>query len=266
MDRILYHELGRDKMFRIWHALEDHLIIYMCSDGGSIVCSEKTYPIKKGTLCFIGAGKYHYTMPDIPEEYDRSKVHISKDFLSDVPNANGFLKKFTSDAFIYAFIPEEKQDDVDALFEEMDRYKENAQYNDAITFHAVIKLLVLIDQYSLESTQATVGFINKAIDYICDNIFHDLTIDEICAAIHVSKYHFCRTFRSTMNMTVMDYILKTRIVMAESMLRKDTATVTEISERCGFSSISYFCRAFKKEVGRTPLEYRKNMKSQQILD
>ena len=56
----------------------------------------------------------------------------------------------------------------------------------------------------------------------------------------------------------MEYILSTRIVMAENMLLNDDASVTEISYACGFSSTAYFSRVFKERKGETPLSYRKN--------
>ncbi|MBQ9761369.1 MAG: helix-turn-helix transcriptional regulator [Clostridia bacterium] len=259
MKKLVYREIGKDAYFKIWHASEEHLLIYMHSDGGSIVCSEKTYPIKSGVLCFIGVGKYHYTMPDEPETYERTKLIFPERMISDLLDGKGFLEQFSKEAFIYAVIPKEEHDEVERLFAEIMESNNDARHRDAIYLHATLKLLILLDRYSIESTQPTSGFINKAIEYICDNIFHELTIDEICAAIHVSKYHFCRSFRAAMNMTVMDYILKTRIVMAESMLRKEHISVTEVSERCGFSSISYFCRVFKQETGKSPLAYRREV-------
>jgi AraC-like DNA-binding protein len=55
----------------------------------------------------------------------------------------------------------------------------------------------------------------------------------------------------------MDYILKTRIAMAKELLCEADMSVTEISESCGFSSISYFSRTFKNETGMSPLKYKK---------
>jgi AraC-like DNA-binding protein len=257
MTNLTYHEIGKDRFFKIWHAGADHLLIYMNTDGGSIVCSEKTYPIKKGVLCFIGAGKYHYTMPDEPEQYERTKLTFDEGLISSLLDGKSFLSRFSKEAFVYAVIPSELDGEVECLFSEIREAEQDLRYRDVILLHSTLKLLVLLDRYSLESTQPSSGFINKAVEYICANIFHEMTIDEICTAIHVSKYHFCRTFRATMHMTVMDYILKTRIVIAEGMLRKSKLSVTEISEQCGFSSISYFCRVFKEEIGKTPLEYRK---------
>ena len=54
----------------------------------------------------------------------------------------------------------------------------------------------------------------------CD--YHDhLTVDELAQLCNISKYHFCRRFKQNLGMTVMDYILKTRIILAKNMLEKD---------------------------------------------
>ena len=88
---ITLHEVGKDPHFKIWHAAEMHMFLYTYSDGGNIVCSEKVYPIRNGVLCFVGAGKYHYTMPDEPEHYERSKLFIYPEHRSGIrhhPSAN----------------------------------------------------------------------------------------------------------------------------------------------------------------------------------
>ena len=92
---------------------------------------------------------------------------------------------------------------------------------------------------------------------MAENLFKEITIDEICREVHISKYYFCRRFKETMGMTVMDYVLKTRIIHAKQMLEKENASVTDVSDRCGFSSVSYFRRVFKEAVGVSPLKYRK---------
>jgi AraC-like DNA-binding protein len=101
------------------------------------------------------------------------------------------------------------------------------------------------------------------MDYINRNILSDITIDEICSAVHMSKYYFCRKFKESMGMTVMDYVLQTRIVLAKSILAKESMSITNVSEHCCFSSVSYFCRVFKEHTGKTPLEYRKQRRPSQ---
>ncbi|MBR5613957.1 MAG: helix-turn-helix transcriptional regulator [Clostridia bacterium] len=259
-DIIMNHDKGKDPMYKTWHASRRHMFIYMYSDGGSIVCNEKIYPINKGALCFIGASKYHYTMPENPDLYDRSKLFILPEKFNkvfDVFSYHTDLHRFSEGGFVYSVIDESERAEVDKVFREVEKYQDDDRYSEAVVFAACLKLVILIDKYSTEHIAPSSGFMNRALEYINSNIFRDIDINEICAAVHISKYHFCRRFRENTGMTVMNYILKTRIVLAKNILLTEKASVTEVSSRCGFSSVSYFCRAFKEETGVTPLEYRK---------
>ena len=77
--RILCHQVGLDKDYKTWHVNNRNMLIYMHSDGGSIVCNEKIYPIKRGMLFFVGSKKYHYTLPDNVDSYERSKVFATNE-------------------------------------------------------------------------------------------------------------------------------------------------------------------------------------------
>ena len=72
-----------------------------------------------------------------------------------------------------------------------------------------------------------------------------------------NRHHFCRVFKEKTGLTVMEYVLRTRIMMAKVKLATTSLSVTEISECCGFSSLSYFSRAFRQETGMAPGKYRK---------
>lgn len=261
-DRIIFHQQGKDSLYKIWHTPTEHMmLIYMYSDGGSIVFSDKIYPIKKGALCFIGSRKYHYTMPDNPDTYDRSKLNIPTEsffkMLSLFPEKSAFYTTFTADCAIYAQIPPKEQANVEKLFEEVKEYEAIEKYSEILFISCYMKLLVYLDRYAARRPPSPSGFAAKSIQYINDHIAEEITIDDICAVVHMSKYHFCRRFKSILGITVMEYILKTRLAAAKTMLKEEDHSISEISEKCGFSSISYFCRVFKEETGMTALSYRK---------
>lgn len=124
---IVCHQQGKDPLYKTWHASTTHLIMYFYSDGGSIVCADEVFPIKKGGLIFIAADTYHYTMPDVPEIYDRSKLHIScceLDKVLEQLSENNKFKSFSNKAIVYAEIGEESQKEVDRIFNEFLRYCE----------------------------------------------------------------------------------------------------------------------------------------------
>ena len=257
-ERMIYHEIGKDALYKTWHASEEHLFMYVYSDGGSIVSGEKVFPLQKGTLVFIAAGTYHYTMPENPEVYDRSKLTISPQKLDGIVKLlmGSMFATLASKAIVYAVIPERDRAEVDSIFKENEIGRSEDE-KELLLLSCCMKILFYLNKYSEESTLMATGFMAKAMDYINKNIANEISVDNICAAVGISKYHFCRKFKKHTGLTVMEYILKTRIVLAKNDLLKTNLSITEISERNGFSSVSYFCRVFKEEEKLSPLQYRK---------
>ena len=69
--------------------------------------------------------------------------------------------------------------------------------------------------------------------------------------IIVKKYH---------NTTPVKYVLNRRLTRADLMIRNSNMSVINISEECGFQTLPYFCTAYKKQFGKSPLKARKNYK------
>ncbi len=260
--KIIHHDIGRDRLYKIWHCLEnENMIIYTYSNGGSIVFQDKIYPIKKGTLCFIGTDKHHYTMPDNPSVYDRSKILIPENIVQGYINLfekkEGFCNLFLENSVVYAMIPSKSEKEVSNIYKEAEiAFKENPADIQTLTC-CFFRLMSYIQKYTTEQIGLADDFMTKVIDIINRKYSNELTLDYICNEMHMSKYHFCRKFKSTMGITVMEYILKTRLTAAKNKLTKGKLPISEISEKCGFSSISYFCQVFKRSTGITPSEYRK---------
>ncbi len=103
----------------------------------------------------------------------------------------------------------------------------------------------------------------SAIDYIDVNYHKSLTLHEISQHAGMSKYHFCRTFKTLTGHTVIDYINSIRIKKAKEFLEESVLSVTEISLQVGFNTISHFNTIFKRVVGIPPSIYRKKYLGQQ---
>lgn len=253
MEKMLfYRQRGRDELYKTWHASRNYLCMYIHSQGGSLVCADRIFPLEQGSLVFIAAGAYHYTMPDDPQTYDRSKAFVTPQQLHRVMTLLGddpLSRFFANKAFVYARVEETDREEVEKLF--------CPEKEEALLYAKLLRLLSFLKKYAVDSAATPTGFLSRAIEHIHKNISAPLDVDGICAAINISKYHFCRQFKKATGMTVMEYILKTRIVLAKNDLRKTALPVAQISDSAGFSSPAYFCRVFKQETGLTPLQYRR---------
>lgn len=66
-------------------------------------------------------------------------------------------------------------------------------------------------------------------------------------------------------MTPHKYILKKRIARACELLGDEKYKVDDIAQFCGFSSTSHFSKAFLRETGKLPSEYRSALRRGEIL-
>ena len=256
---LMHKEKGKDMMYKIWHCSNRPMIIYTYSDGGSVVFADKLFPIKRGTLCYIGANKFHYTMPDNPNTYVRSKIFCSNETFEKTLELvkSSFNNKFGPDNEVCAIVDEDKIEEIENLFDTLNENLTDDKYSSAHYVSAFIKLLIYIDKYSQKSAPLPKTFFSSAITYINTNLSEKITVEEIAEFCHMSKYYFCRRFKQIIGYTVMEYILNTRLANAKVLILSSNISISEISERCGFSSFSYFSRAFRESFGITPNEFRK---------
>jgi AraC-like DNA-binding protein len=252
IESTILQEIGKDPMYKTWHTSPTHLLLYVHAGQGSIVCAERVYPMEPGLLVYIAADTYHYTMPDDPAAYVRSKVFLHPSALEKLQSLG---LNDAAKALVCAPIPPNERSRVEALFSRAAEHRQGL-----LSAATVLELLHYLHAYAAGSTDAPTGFVSRAIGYINQNIAWDMTLEDICRNVNVSKFHLCRSFREHTGMTVMEYILNTRIILAKNELLKTDDSVATISSKCGFSSASYFCRAFHQKEGCTPLQFRKQGK------
>jgi len=72
-----------------------------------------------------------------------------------------------------------------------------------------------------------------------------------------SREHLARNFKKYMGVSSTEYINELRINYAVSLLLRTNTPVLDICFNCGFQSVSYFYKAFKKIYGISPLDFKK---------
>jgi len=93
------------------------------------------------------------------------------------------------------------------------------------------------------------------VSHIENHIDEELTLDSIAETFFVSKYHIAHLFKQKYGISIHQFITKKRLELCKNALTSDL-NITEIFHRYGFKDYSSFYRAFKKEFGISPKEYR----------
>lgn len=102
------------------------------------------------------------------------------------------------------------------------------------------------------------------VEYCTKNYQRELSLSVLERELHVSKYYVSHLFSERMQLSFNDYVNSLRVAHACRHLATDELSVTEICSLVGFSTLRTFNRAFQKQMGCTPSEYRKNQRKDQL--
>ena len=101
------------------------------------------------------------------------------------------------------------------------------------------------------------SIVKKAMDYIRDEACKsDMTIEDVASNVGFSTNYFNSIFAAHTGFNVMEYVRFIRLKNAAILLRKTDRDVLDIALECGYQAHESFTRAFKKQYGMTPSEYR----------
>lgn len=99
--------------------------------------------------------------------------------------------------------------------------------------------------------------LKSIVTFCAKNYTRDLSLSLLENELHISRYYISHLFSDKLQISFNDYINSLRVSFACNYLRHSDKSVTEISDLVGFGTLRTFNRAFRKQTGRTPSEYRR---------
>ena len=97
------------------------------------------------------------------------------------------------------------------------------------------------------------------IAYIRDNLDQSLSIAELSGKAYMSESNFHRVFKNELGVSPVDFINNERIKLATSLLHNPKRKIKDVYVACGFNSLSYFIRLFKRKYQLSPKEYQQQI-------
>jgi transcriptional regulator GlxA family with amidase domain len=108
--------------------------------------------------------------------------------------------------------------------------------------------------------------IRHVINYINDNIYEKIDIDELTKLTKWKKHHFIRIFHSIIGNTPYQYILFHKMEIAKALIEQTDQPINEIAFDLGFVNYSNFGHVYKKICHTSPENYRKTKKTKSSIE
>lgn len=147
--------------------------------------------------------------------------------------------------------------EMDILIEMIRSLLRNREYTKMRYLHA--GLLPRPEESTFSQTDET--FLIKLNNLIINNM-QDPKFDVafVYREMGMSRTSLYNKLKVLTNMGASDYIIKIRMEQAVTLIKTTNLTFSEIAEKIGFSTLRYFSTAFKQYVGKTPTQYKEELK------
>lgn len=93
--------------------------------------------------------------------------------------------------------------------------------------------------------------------YVMKHYIHSISLDDIAAEVGMNRSAFCSYFKKRKGMTFSQFVTQYRLNTACELLKHSQKSISEICFLVGFNDLPHFIRIFRKNIGTSPSQFRK---------
>ena len=225
-----------------------HEILLFVGGKTTFVSEEKRIPLSPYQTVIIPKETYHQFINESDEEYHRCVFSFY-----DIPEFDRLIEKCMQLPRVIEAGEEQKM-----LFRKMNETVDSdvSESEKQILMQALLALVlseVSRDNHTVKEGSKPSEITSKSIEIINSNLCKKISISEMSKALNVSVSTLTQTFRKDMNISVYQYILRKKLILAQQRMR-DGEAATAAAMNCGFNDYSSFYKQYKKMFGITPSE------------
>ncbi|WP_288766151.1 AraC family transcriptional regulator [uncultured Enterobacter sp.] len=241
-----------------WHQCLE--ILYVEEGFGVAIVDNRHYTMRPGRLFFFPPFTLHKVRVDEQAEaiYRRTIIHLDHHAvlkcLRDFPHTQQRLEKLSrrgSEAWVVDLA--HCHSHVDHLF---------SCYPPPMSSESIAGLLIslfaMLPDDRTGAPGSSTGIASQVMFWLDEHYQEKFRLDALAAELGRSRSYVSRKFHAETGEKIHHYLNTFRLRKACECLLHSDASVREIAVRVGFSDVTWFISAFKKGIGETPLQYRKN--------
>lgn len=232
----------------------------------SIRIEEKESLLNAGDVVVILPGiRHRAVIHDQEQPYSRFVFWISTEYYEKLAGMSGDYTYFidyvqNTKQYIFHNNMVEFSSIQSKIFHLIEEIHSDRFGKEAKTFLCVCDLMLHLNREIYEKNhpkrlKEDENLYQNIIRYIDDRLEQDLSLEHLAGKFYVSKYHIAHIFKENTGISIHQYIMKKRLAACKDAILGNIS-ISEAYLMFGFKDYSSFYRAFKKEFGISPKEYR----------
>ncbi len=251
--------------FFFWHFHPEYELVFIEGANGKRHVGEHISRYEGSDLVFIGSNIPHLNFDyGVKTSYQKIVLHIQPHFLNEAftntPELLAIQHFFEKSTYGIA-IGGKTKEIVGERLKSLDTLSSFEQFLEILRLFQILanstEITLLHDspfknQYNKKMQER----LKQLYRFIDKNYQRKIEISEVAELSQMTEAAFCRYFKKITKLTFTDFLNHYRINQAKRLLLLDK-NVTEVCYECGYESLSYFNRTFKKITNKNPLAFKK---------
>lgn len=235
---------------------DDNLILFVLKGTFYLEQYGVKYTLKSGQGIMIKLTDHHkyYTDPvDIAHFiFFHFKGHPIEPIMNTLSHHNYLPIIFQNDPYV--------KESIYHCFELTENQKKHFEYELSAHIYQTVLHIATPYLYKIDCSdiKENFWFTDEIQRYVSDHIYEKISLEQLSAAVHMNKFHFCRKFNQVYHTSPMQYVISQKLHLGLKLLDNSDQSINEIAHALAFSDLAHFSRSFKKIFGISPSSYRKH--------
>lgn len=275
-DKSSFHLLHNPRLNDLfyWHFHPEFELVYIEGASGTRHVGDHISKFEESDLVLIGSNIPHLNFDyGIQTDYNKEVLHVSPNFkntvFNEIPELTDLFKLFEKSQHGIAFSGKTKKE-VGSLLKKLYLLPPFQQFLQVLH---IFEILASSNEYTLLHKKPVVTKYNQKQQhrlrniyaFIDENYHRKIAINEVAALSNLGKEAFCRYFKKATGNSFIGFLNQYRVSQAKRLLLAGK-NVGEACYDCGFESLSYFNRTFKKVAKENPSQFKKRYVNGQTID
>lgn len=246
-------------------ATDHYTVSYIISGDRRTITPLCTYSYHGGNVAMSPPYAYHRTVPESATPCESIMIKFTPDFIAPFVETMGQnVLETLYEERVCCFADEGKKKIAHMFAEMEEEYRKNKPYREFILQGMLFRMFAAVWEERLPGRRPDRNpspLTPPVVDalYYMENFYNqNPSLGEVARAVNFSEAYFSRLFREQLGMPYSEYLIRIKLRHVSNLLIRTDKSVMEIAQETGYCHGNYLCDQFKKKMGMTPSEFRRN--------